>query len=181
MTPVLETARLWLRPLRESDLDDLMMYVSNPDVALWTTKIPHPYTEQDGRDWMAFALRATTEGTENTFVIEDKATRRLMGAVAFRVFRDANSCGLGYWIGAPYWNKGFMTEACARIVRYAFEELELAKVTVTARPDNIRSIRVQEKLGLRYVGERVEDAPARGAPMKMAVRELERQEWRKLR
>jgi RimJ/RimL family protein N-acetyltransferase len=179
MTPVLETARLRLRPPRDGDVDDIVMYAGNPDVALPTAKIPHPYTEQDARDWLKWTAQAAVNGTEYTFILEDKANGRLMGAFALRVFREDRSGVIGYWLGAPYWNRGFTTEAAERIARYAFEELDLTMLRSSAIPSNVASIRVQEKLGMRHAGEGTEDAPARGAVYRVEVRELSRDEWRK--
>src|SRR5262245_39767274 len=65
---------------------------------------------------------------------------------------------LGYWIGPPFQNRGFATEAALGAMRYGFDDLGLHKITVGCIAENTASRRVIEKLGFRYVGEQVDHA-----------------------
>ena len=80
---------------------------------------------------------------------EDRAFERIVGDIAFsNIVRGAfQSCHLGYKIDGSEINKGLMTEALERAIRYAFEDLKLHRIEANIMPRNVRSIRVVEKLG----------------------------------
>ena len=61
---------------------------------------------------------------------------------------------LGYWIGKPYWNRGYATEAAKAVVAYSFEVLKLNRIYAYHFTRNPASGRVLEKIGMRYEGYR---------------------------
>ena len=148
MIPKVETARLKLRPYSEADIAELVQLIGAREVAATTLRIPHPYTEQDarnflvllqepGRIWLAISLR------------ED---RRQIGGVGLRVDEEHQHAELGYWLGAPYWGKGYATEAAREILRYGFEDLGLHRVFASHFKQNPASGRILTKLGMRHEG-----------------------------
>ena len=60
---------------------------------------------------------------------------------------------MGYWIGKPYWNGGYCTEAAAAVLAYAFDALNLNRVYAHHFSSNPPSGRVMEKIGMKYEGE----------------------------
>lgn len=83
------------------------------------------------------------------FKREDRAFERIVGDLAFsNIVRGAfQSCHLGYKIDGAEGGRGLMTEALARAIRFAFEELKLHRIEANIMPRNARSLRVVEKLG----------------------------------
>jgi len=83
------------------------------------------------------------------FKREDRAFERVIGDLAFsNIVRGAfQSCHLGYKIDGAESSRGLMTEALARAIGFAFEELRLHRIEANIMPRNARSIRVVEKLG----------------------------------
>ena len=61
---------------------------------------------------------------------------------------------IGYMFKKPAWGKGYATEACSRLLRFAFEETPLEEVVATTDAENVASRRVLEKCGLVYEGMR---------------------------
>jgi RimJ/RimL family protein N-acetyltransferase len=59
---------------------------------------------------------------------------------------------LGFWIGVPYWGRGYATEAARAVVKYAFETRKLHRIYASHFRDNLASKRVLLKLGMRYEG-----------------------------
>ena len=55
-----------------------------------------------------------------------------------------------YWIGRPYWNQGYVSEAAKTLIRYGFESLHLSKIWCLNFSDNLASARVKEKLGFKH-------------------------------
>lgn len=177
IAPTLETPRLILRPLTPADAADIQRYVGDWDVARWTAAIPHPYPPNGAAEWIG-GLKADGE---MVLAIVDRQTREFLGCIGLEPGDDAGSGEFGYWIGKPFWGRGYGTEALRAYVAYAFRELGLERVIAGAMPENAGSIRVQEKAGFRKTGERDQDAPARaGGKIHVEVRELERGDWERM-
>lgn len=85
------------------------------------------------------------------FTAEDD--RLIGGATLSRVQRGvAQSCALGYWIGAPHQSKGYTTEAVRAIVSFCFDDIDLHRVEAACQPENAASRRVLEKAGFEMEG-----------------------------
>jgi len=65
---------------------------------------------------------------------------------------DHRRAELGYWIGVPYWGKGYATEAARSVVNYGFSTLELHRIFASHVPANPASGRVLTKIGMRHEG-----------------------------
>jgi [ribosomal protein S5]-alanine N-acetyltransferase len=135
----LEDDAIVVRPLQEDDAPALASAIDDdPDLDRWTS-IPFPYTEHDAREFIA-----TTE--ESAFAIVDRATGELLGGIGTRVAGPA-VVEIGYWVKAGARGRGIATRALALIVRFAFDELDAARVQLSTEPDNLGSQRVAEKAG----------------------------------
>jgi [ribosomal protein S5]-alanine N-acetyltransferase len=76
----------------------------------------------------------------------------LLGTVSLSITPEDEAAELGFWLGTPFWNKGYCTEAAAEVVRYGFEELRLRRVYGRHLGSNPASGRVMQKLGMRREG-----------------------------
>ena len=76
----------------------------------------------------------------------------LIGAVGLRLELDDRRAELGYWIGKPYWNQGYCTEAARAAIQFGFEQLELNRIFANHFVRNPASGRVMQKLGMVYEG-----------------------------
>ncbi len=170
----LETPRLVLRPLVAADAPLVQRFAGEWDIARFTGAIPHPYPEGAAAAWIA-SLGA--DDAETVWAIACRADDSLIGCIGLRPHRDTRSASFGYWVGKPHWGQGFAPEALWALVDHAFNTLDIDHVHAAAMPENVGSIRVQEKVGFRYVRDGVEAAPARGGPMKVEIRNLSRQAW----
>lgn len=172
----LETERLILRPLRRSDLAALVALAGDEAVATKTASIPHPLTVREAGGWLDRHLGSST-CHEVVFAIELKQDETFLGAIGMMVTGTGEPAPMGYWLGRPFWNRGYMTEAIRRLLDYAFADLNVLAVRAAAYPDNPASMRVQEKAGMTFVGREMEPAPARGGEREVLVREITRPEW----
>lgn len=85
------------------------------------------------------------------WVIEYSDT--IIGTINFHAISDRDEhCEMGYCIGSKWWNKGFVTEAAAELIRFAFEELNANKVCALHDTENIASGRVMQKNGMKQEG-----------------------------
>jgi [ribosomal protein S5]-alanine N-acetyltransferase len=147
MAPLIETARLTLRPLELSDIPQLVPLIGARQVAATTLRIPHPYSEKDADTFLAMP-----PGNETTFAIVVREGNRLCGGMGLRVEEQHRRAELGYWIGVPYWGNGYATEAGQAVIRFGFQQLGLNRIFAAHFRHNPASGRVLAKLGMRYEG-----------------------------
>ena len=143
--PVLETERLTLRAPRHEDVKAIALLVNDRRIAENTARIPHPYGVDDARE---FVHAVNRDNGEVAFVITLADT--LIGGCGI----DPREGGLeiGYWLGVPYWGRGYATETVRAVIDYAFGELEYDTLAAGARVSNPASRRVLEKCGFQWTG-----------------------------
>lgn len=150
--PVLETERLILRKLTAADIDDIFEYASQHDTTIYL-----PWETHKSKDDSFEFLKMTDEkfiSTDNiNWGVELKSEKKIIGSIEIRKWNDINRCGdIGYALSPLYWNRGIMTEALKRIIRFAFDELYLNRVEAHCDGNNTGSYRVMEKAGMKYEG-----------------------------
>ena len=69
---------------------------------------------------------------------------------------------LGFWLGRPYWGRGYMSVATARLVRFGFDECGIERVVSSVMPTNAASVAVLTKLGMTTEGREAIEFPAHG-------------------
>lgn len=124
---MLETERLLLRPWRESDAEDLYRYASDPDVgpiAGWPVHTSIENSQEIIRD--VFSV-------EETYAVCLKEDRRAIGSIGLippeqtQVAASPTEMEIGFWIGVPFWGRGYIPEAVREIQRHAFSRTSAAR------------------------------------------------------
>jgi RimJ/RimL family protein N-acetyltransferase len=107
-------------------------------------RFPHPYSEVDAREYIA---HASTRPIQTSFgiVVDGEAIGNISLMVGDDIAR--RSAEVGYWIGRTFWGRGIAVDALQAITRYAFTQLELARVFAVPFATTTRSVRVLEKAG----------------------------------
>lgn len=146
----IRTERLILRRWRDTDAEDLYKYAKDPDVgpiAGWT---PHISVKE------SLHIIQNILNSPECYAICEKENDKAIGCIELMlndrndlVDRD-NECNLGYWLGKPFWGRGYMPEAAQALLRHAFEDLSMTAVWCGYYDGNTQSKRVQEKLGFVY-------------------------------
>lgn len=144
--PIIETERLILSKLEEKDIPFIVEYLQHRIYSDLTSNIPYPYTESDARFWLRMSKDAFENNTGYTFGIRNKEGH-IIGAIGLHD-REDDKAELGYWLGVPYWNKGYVTEAAKAIVDFGFNELGFHKIFATHFIHNPASGRIMEKIGM---------------------------------
>jgi ribosomal-protein-alanine N-acetyltransferase len=150
--PVLESERLILRPPRPSDVAAMTVWLGDYDVARMLSRVPYPYSEGDAESFVALAL-------PHRFVVQRKQDGLFMGMIGLHTEDDFE---FGYWLGKPFWGRGYATEAARRLVNFAFAEFDRDTVHAGWFYDNPASGHVLAKLGARHNGSAMRDCRARG-------------------
>ncbi len=152
--PILETERLILRPFALADAADVQRLVGDRAIAATTLSIPHPYEDGMAEAWIA-GRQAMIERDESTpFAIVRKSDGALIGSINLMDIQAGHQAEFGYWIGVPYWNRGYCTEAGQAMLDFAFNELGLVRVHARHLSRNPSSGRVMQKLGMSHEGTR---------------------------
>ena len=144
---ILETERLILRPWCEDDAEELYKYACDPEVgppAGWP-----PHTSVENRREIIRTVLSAPETDAGCL----KENGRPIGSVGFHrndLAEGDDEYELGYWIGKPYWGQGMIPEASREMLRYAFEDLGINRIWCGYYDGNVKSRRVQEKLGFAY-------------------------------
>ena len=150
--PTLETDRLILRPFRLADATEVQRLAGDRAIADTTLNIPHPYKDGMAEEWISKHQDAFDKEQGVTFAITRKPDGVLVGAISLMGMTKGHQAELGYWVGKPYWNQGYCTEAGQAILRYAFAELGFVRVHSCHITRNPASGRVMQKLGMRHEG-----------------------------
>ena len=145
--PVLETARLVLRAPQLGDAKAVAMLANDRRIAENTARIPHPYALADAQTFLAAANRSADETTLLITLPQDQ----VIGICALEL-REGPAPELGYWLGVPYWGRGYATEAVCALIDHAFAELGHDALQAGARVTNPASRRVLEKCGFQWTG-----------------------------
>tara|TARA_Y100001934_G_scaffold49619_1_gene60326 strand:- start:34055 stop:35023 length:969 start_codon:yes stop_codon:yes gene_type:complete len=133
--------QLRFRSLVEADLPHLAELAGDSAITCWAAPVPHPFSEENGRAFLEHA------GAENRIVLglETGATREFIGYLRIDITDGVGD--IAYWIGRPYWGRGFGGEALKRATRFAFEDLNVNALDVEVIVGNAAAERVLEKAG----------------------------------
>ena len=144
--PVLETKRLALRAPRLEDAKTVARLANDRRIAENTARIPHPYRLADAQTFIGGANRS---GGEAVFLVTLR-NKTVIGACG--ITAQEQTPELGYWLGVPYWGKGYATEALHAAIDYAFTDLAHEALQAGCRVTNPASRRVLEKCGFQWTG-----------------------------
>ena len=145
----LTTERLLLRPFAFDDVDDVLNYASDPEVARYVP-LPQPYTRDDAVEFVARQVLADWSSRPLFAIVFE---HHVIGSIALRIDEPNELADLGYALARPHWGQGLMPEAVRAVITPGdFERYDLHKVYAFADTRNRRSWRVMEKLGMTREG-----------------------------
>lgn len=149
--PTLATERLLLQPFTLADAEALQRLAGAEEIADTTLNIPHPYADGLAEAWIESHVDAFRDRERVALAIAD-SNAVLVGAISLRLDLGHRRAELGYWIGLPFWGRGYATEAAVAMVGYGFEELGLNRIFAHHLARNPASGRVLEKAGFVHEG-----------------------------
>ena len=132
-----------LRSWKISDLDSLVKYANNKDIAKYMTdKFPFPYEDSNGRAFIEFA---TKDDPIHIFAIDIDG--QAVGGIGIHPQDDIRrkNAELGYWLAEPFWGKGIISSAIKQIIDFAFETYDIDRVFACPFGTNSASQKVLEK------------------------------------
>jgi RimJ/RimL family protein N-acetyltransferase len=147
----LETGRLILRMLRESDLDAYAEMCGDPEVMRYIgdgQPLPRPMA------WRRMAMMIGHWGLRGygLWGAQERSSGDLVGQIGFWNPEGWPGFELGWTLRRSFWGRGYATEGARTALEFAFNNLEQAPVISLIHPENAASIRVAQRLGESLVG-----------------------------
>ncbi len=140
-------------------------------------------TLADTRGYIRGTVRSRRAGTSFDFAVVEAATREVVGCAGLNfVMKDRvhSRASIGYWIRSDRTGRGYATEATVLLLVFAFGSLGLERVEIRVAPRNARSLRIPEKLGVRYEGTARASERVRGRFLDHRVYALTAGDFRRL-
>ncbi len=173
---VLQGERVRLRPVQEGDLPYFVRWLNDCDVRYWLSMADGPeLTLESEREWYE-EMRA--DPTRVVWCMETEEGRPIGNLGLHGIDESQGRATLGIAIGEKeHWGRGYGTEAIRQVLRYAFTELGLRRLTLGTDEDNARGIRCYEKCGFVREGLLRAHRLRRGQPVNALVMAVLREEW----
>jgi len=171
------TDRLRLRPVEADDVADLEALIRDLQVSTFGQALPHPEQEGEVARWVAEQQAGWEAGSRYGFVVHTVEPPTFVGVVALKVKPTAATAELGYAIVPAAQGMGYATEAAREVLRFAFADLALKRVTACCLAGNASSRRVLGKLGFRLEAELQPDDPGESGSLALLFYGLNRDEY----
>ncbi len=180
MYPVrLETNRLVLREWVEEDWGAVHEYASDPQVVRYMPWGPN--TEQDTKDFVkrSMSYQRDVPRIHYELAVTMKENSPLIGGCGIHVHDAKGVCMIGYCFNQRFWGRGYATEAANMLLAFGFRKLKAHRIRAVADPANMASIRVLEKIGMKYEGRLREHQFVRGEWWDLVQYAVLDREWEK--
>ncbi|MBD1807247.1 GNAT family N-acetyltransferase [Microcoleus sp. FACHB-SPT15] len=145
----IETERLLLRQFTMDDLDDLYFIYSHPDLSKYLSN-EQPLRLDQTRAAINSIIESWQQHKFGVWAVVYKKHRKLIGHCGLKFLENTPEVQIGYLLLKDYWRRGFGTEAAAAVLKYGFDVVKLERIVAIAKPENIASRRVMEKVGMKY-------------------------------
>ena len=151
---ILETERLELRALEQSDFADLCRILQDADVMY---AYEHAFDDREVQDWLDRQLARYRQDGFGLWAVILKENRELIGqcGITMQEWEGRRVPEIGYLFAKHHWHRGYATEAAVACREYAFRELGLPEVYSIIRENNLPSQKVARRNGMTVVGRQV--------------------------
>jgi ribosomal-protein-alanine N-acetyltransferase len=150
LTPDIETARLYLRRLENTDLEDYAQFIfADVEVMRYLPRREASPPERAERTIGFFNDHWLQRGY-GVWAITDKAGGTFIGHCGLNYLADIDEVEVLYALRQSHWSRGFATEAARASVQFGFEQAQLKRLIALAVPENIASRRVMGHLGFTF-------------------------------
>ncbi|MCF6326150.1 MAG: GNAT family N-acetyltransferase [Devosiaceae bacterium] len=147
----IRTKRLFLRAPVIADVKAMQVLANNKTIHEFLARLPYPYTREHALDFINNIAR---RDEEHSYAITNKNSD-LMGIISLHTNED-EAPELGYWLGEPFWAKGYATEAVNGLLGAALKS-GINKIFAHAMEENTGSIKVLKKVGFDEISTQIDD------------------------
>ena len=151
MKEILQTERLLLRELNPDDAENFYKLNLNPNVIKYTGNSAFKDIDE-AKEFLENYQDYKLNGFGRWAVIE-KSTNEFLGWCGLKYDKNLDETDIGFRFFEEHWNKGLATESAKACINFGFENLNLKSIVGRAMSENIASIKVLEKIGLKFERE----------------------------
>jgi len=176
---VLEDERVVLRPLEETDVENLLQF-SLHEPELWKYSLVTAAGIEGLKNYMQIALEAKEQQKEYPFIVFDKSTNEYAGSTRFYdINLPYQTLQLGYtWYGKRFHGSGLNKHCKYLLLSFAFEDLGMERVEFRADNNNDRSVAAMKSIGCKVDGVLRSNMPKReGGRRDSIVLSILKNEW----
>ncbi|HBR7701615.1 TPA: GNAT family N-acetyltransferase [Klebsiella pneumoniae] len=160
---LVQTNRLYLRPVISSDLNDLFKVYGDPATNTFNPAGPYPNIDHAKMVMNRWLDHWQTHSFGNWAISLLTNPEKIIGfgGLGIRNYDDIVINNLGYRLSTEAWGKGLATEFAIYAIKFGFDVIKLTEISAVVRENHLASQKVLQKSGLRYVKEihDVKDAP----------------------
>lgn len=149
--PPLSSGRVLIRPPGNGDVEAITAACQDETTARFT-RIPWPYTEDHAKTFVEECRQGWKDGTSANFVGIDLHSGQLLGSMGLVIDGRDATAEIGYWVAPGARRSGVATTMGWLVVRFGFDELDLARISLIAATTNEGSNRVAARLGFTHEG-----------------------------
>ena len=152
----LETERLRLEPWLADEWIALRPIATDPEVMRYISH-GRPWPEDQIREFVHRQIRHHSTRGFCLWKMVEKAAGRVIGFCGLQpiAVSGRDEVEIGWWLARDMWGLGLATEAARVALADGFDRARLQRIVAIAQPDNRASLRIMEKLGMRYEGDAV--------------------------
>jgi RimJ/RimL family protein N-acetyltransferase len=158
---MLETGRLSLLPWIESDLANIRILATDPEIMRYING-GVPWTDNQMLEFVQRQIDHFRDRGYCLWKMQDRGVQTFLGFCGIQptVVEGSPEVEIGWWLRREHWGQGFITEAAEAALRDAFDRVGLRRLIAIIQPANARSISVAKRLGMRYERDAVyKDTP----------------------
>ncbi len=156
----IKTRRLILREVNKEDVADFVLVGNSKEINYFVWYVPYPLTVK-GAEKMIKRMAEQAKSRRRRhyeLAITLKKEKELRGMInLYDMNYKCKKCKIGYWIGKDYRKKGYTEEACKAILKFAFKNLKMHKISGKTLVNNKASNKLLKKLGFKKIATAKED------------------------
>ncbi len=145
----IETRRLRLRHFTPKDADELYYIYSHPELFRYMSN-EKPILWEQTKELIDSLIENWRRHRFGVWAVTYKKNQKLIGHCGLKFLENTKEVQMGYLLLKSYWGRGLGTEAAKATLKYGFEVAQLKTIVAIAKPENIASRRVMEKVGMKY-------------------------------
>ena len=146
------TPKFKLREMRMGDAKYIAKYLNNWNVLQYLSALPFPYEEKHAREYIEKMKKSLKKKDSADFVLFITVDDKPIGAIGAHKIESGHKAEMGYWLSEEYWGKGIMSKAVKDFLSIIFKKFDLKRVYARAYSSNKGSMRVMEKVGMKFEG-----------------------------
>ncbi len=152
---ILETPRLILRQFTEADAPLILLLISDPEVIKYLHE-PLLKSEDEAREIIRKIILPQYKNSLGRWAVHTKANNEFIGWCGLKYLEESGEIDLGYRFLPTAWGKGYATESAKHVLDHGFNQLHLQEIMGKAHIQNIGSINVLQKTGMRFIKDIIE-------------------------